>query len=205
MKKEKLAALGSVFAAIAASICCIGPLIALLLGAGSLAAASSFAKWRPVFLGVTFVLLAVAWYFTYRKPKVEACAEGTVCATKPAAKWNKVMLWIATMLAIALATFPLFAGVVARWLHSDMPRPSLTDASGLATLRVKIPSMDCDACAANIQRTLLKQSGIRDAQVTFKSKEAVVQYDPAKLSPQDIIAAIDKTGFKAEPITKKEK
>ncbi|MGH7451415.1 MAG: mercuric transporter MerT family protein, partial [bacterium] len=132
MKKEKLAAAGSVFAAVAASLCCIGPLIALLLGAGSLAAASTFAKLRPIFLGVTFVLLAVAWYFTYRKPKAEACAEGTACATKPGAKWNKVMLWIATVFAIALATFPLYAGVVARLLHPDKPHAILSDASGLA-------------------------------------------------------------------------
>lgn len=204
MKREKLAAVGSVIAAIAASICCIGPLIALLLGTSSLAAASSFAQWRPVFLGVTFVLLAGAWYLTYRKPKGGACAEGTVCATKPAAKWNKVMLWIATILVVALAMFPLYAGAVARWLHPDKPRASLTDASGLATMKVKIPSMDCDACAANIQRTLLKQNGILDAQVTFKTKEAVVQYDAGKLSPEKVIAAIDDTGFRAEP-TRKEK
>src|SRR6266446_5950896 len=110
MQKEKVSALGSVVAAIAASLCCIGPLVAVLLGAGSLAAASGLQRWRPAFLGVTFVLLAVAWYLTYRKPKAEACGEGAACAARPAAKGSKVALWIATVLAIALAALPLYAG-----------------------------------------------------------------------------------------------
>src|SRR6266481_8711342 len=102
MQKEKLTAVGSVIAAVAASICCIGPLVAVMLGVGSLAAASGLQKWRPLFLGVTFVLLGVAWYLTYRKPRIEGCAEGTACATKPSAKAGKVVLWIATGLAIGL-------------------------------------------------------------------------------------------------------
>src|SRR6266566_9673787 len=99
MQKEKLTAVGSVIAAVAASICCIGPLVAVTLGVGSLAAASGLQKWRPLFLGVTFVLLGVAWYLTYRKPKAQGCAEGTACAATPRAKGGKFVLWIATALA----------------------------------------------------------------------------------------------------------
>ena len=66
---------GSVLAAITASFCCIGPLVAVLLGAGGFAASAVFEKWRPVFLGVTCASLALAWYLTYRKPKAD-CEEG---------------------------------------------------------------------------------------------------------------------------------
>jgi copper chaperone CopZ len=51
---------------------------------------------------------------------------------------------------------------------------------------------------------LKKQPGVRQAQVSFDTKEAVVQYDVTKLSPEKIIATIDETGFKAEPTTRKE-
>src|SRR5229473_3100431 len=84
---------GSVLAAITASLCCIGPLVAVLLGASGFAASAVFEKWRPVFLVVTFALLALAWYLTYRKPKA-ACADGLACATKLVSKWNKVVLWL---------------------------------------------------------------------------------------------------------------
>jgi len=204
MQKGKLTAAGSVVAAIAASICCIGPLVAAVLGVGSLAAASGLQKWRPVFLGVTFVLLGVAWYLTYRKPKAEACAEGTACAARPGVKRDKVVLWIATALAIGLAALPLYAGAVARLLHPAGPGPARSAGANGATLKVKIPSMDCAACSVNIERTLRKVEGVGRTEVVFKTKEAVIEYDPARISPEKIVAVIDETGFKAEPLERKQ-
>ena len=188
---------GSVLAAITASLCCIGPLVAVLLGASGFAAAAVFEKWRLVFLGVTFVLLALAWYLTYRKPKA-ACEEGSTCATKPVAKWNKVVLWFATGVVLVMAAFPSLSSAILRGTQSNAP-VLVTDANS-AVLKVKIPSMDCAACALNIQSVLKKQTGVQQAQVSFDTKEAVVRYDATKLSPEKIIAAIDQTGFKAEPI-----
>src|SRR5215510_447017 len=86
MQKQKVTVAGSVLAAIAASSCCIGPLIALVLGVGGAAATSGMEKWRPVFLGVTFVLLGVSWYVTYRKPAAHGCGEGAACAGRRTAK-----------------------------------------------------------------------------------------------------------------------
>ncbi len=193
---------GSVLAAITASLCCIGPLVAVLLSASGFAASAAFEKWRPVFLGITFALLALAWYLTYGKPKA-ACEEGSTCATKPVSKWNKVILWFATAFVVIAAAFPSLSSAILRATQRGAP---VTVAGGnSAVLTVKIPSMDCAACALNIQSVLKKQPGVLQAQVSFDTKEAVVQYDATKLSPEKIIAAIDQTGFKAEPTTKKEK
>jgi mercuric ion transport protein len=191
---------GSVLAAITASLCCIGPLVAVLLGASGFAASAVFEKWRPVFLGVTFSLLALAWYLTYRKPKA-ACAEGSACATKPVSKWNKVVLLIATAVVLVTAAFPSLSSAILRGTQSNAP-VVVTDANS-AVLKVKIPSMDCAACALNIQAILKKQPGVQQAQVNFDTKEAVVQYDATILSPEKIIAAIDQTGFKAERTNRK--
>jgi len=204
MQKEKLTAAGSVVAAIAASICCIGPLVAVVLGVGSLAAASGLQRWRPLFLGVTFVLLGVAWYLTYRKPKAQGCAEGTPCAATPGAKGGKFVLWIATAIAVALAALPLYAGAVARLLHPEGAGPARSAGANVASLKVKVPSMDCAACAVNIQRVLRKEEGVARAEVVFKTKEAVIEYDPARISAEKIIAVIDETGFKAEPEERKQ-
>ena len=191
---------GSVLAAITASLCCIGPLVAVALGAGGFAASTVFETWRPVFLGVTFALLALAWYLTYRKPKA-ACEPGSACATKPVAKWNKVVLWIATGFVLVAAAFPSLSSAI---LRATQTNAAATVADGNSTvLKVKIPSMDCAACALNIQSVLKKQAGVQKAQVSFDTKEAVVQYDATKLSPEQIIAAIDQTGFTAEPTSRK--
>src|SRR5713101_5892415 len=96
---------GSLLAAFTASLCCIGPLLAVALGAGGFAASAFFTKWRPVFLVVTFALLALAWYLTYRKPKAN-CEEGSGCATMPVSKWNTVVLWFAAGFVLIAAAFP---------------------------------------------------------------------------------------------------
>ena len=190
---------GSIVAAITASLCCIGPLVAVLLGASGFAASAVFEKWRPVFLGVTFALLALAWSLTYRKPKA-ACAEGSACAAKPVSKWNKAVLWLATSVVVLMAAFPSLSSAILRATQPGAPS-AVADGNN-AMLKVKIPSMDCAACAVSIQTKLRNQAGVVTAQVSYDTKEAVVQYDTTKLSPQDITATIDQTGFKAEPADK---
>ncbi len=204
MQKEKLTALGSVAAAIGASICCIGPLAAATLGAGSLVAASGLRTWRRLLLGVTFVLLGVAWYLRYRKARAEGCAERTACTARPGAKGGKVVLWFATGVAIGLAALPLYAGAVARLLHPEGAGPARSAGANVASMKVKIPDMDCAACAVNIERTLRKVEGVGRTEVVFKTKEAVIEYDPARISPERIFAVIDETGFKAERLEKKQ-
>ncbi|HZT22082.1 MAG TPA: mercuric transporter MerT family protein [Verrucomicrobiae bacterium] len=191
---------GSILAAITASLCCIGPLVAVALGAGGFAASAVFEKWRPVFLGVTFALLALAWYLTYRKPKA-ACEEDSACATEPVARWSKVVLWFATAFVVAAAAFPSLSSAL---LRAGPPNgdaccaPSAVVSTNVAVLQVRIPSMDCAACAVSIQAMLRKQPGVQSARVSFDTKTATVQYDATKISPQKLIAVIDQTGFKAE-------
>ena len=60
-------ALGVIGAAVGASACCIGPVVFSLLGAGALgASAVKLEGYRPWFLGLTLVLLGVAFFSAYR-------------------------------------------------------------------------------------------------------------------------------------------
>lgn len=53
-----------VFAAIAASLCCITPVIALLAGSSSIVANFSWIEpARPYLVSLSIVVLAFAWYF----------------------------------------------------------------------------------------------------------------------------------------------
>jgi copper chaperone CopZ len=200
MDKDKLALGGSVLSAIAASLCCIGPLVVVIVGASGFAAAELFAKWRPLFLAVTALMLAAAWYLTYRRPKADKCSTQG-CPQNPLTKWNKVILWLATAFVIAIAAFPTFSGAAARLLVPAGVSDRGPSQLKLATLQVNIPSMDCGACAAGIQAKLNKQDGVQRAQVDFATKTAVIRFDPGKLSPEKVTALIDETGFKSEPTT----
>jgi mercuric ion transport protein len=202
MRAGKVSMFGSVLAAIAASGCCIGPLVAVALGAGGFAASAVFEKWRPVFLGVTFTLLGLAWYLSYRKPKA-ACEQGPACATVAVSKWNKVVLLFATAFVVAAAAFPSVASALLRASRSGSEAccaPPIATKAASVVLRARIPAMDCAACALNIESVLKKQAGVEQARVRFDTKEAVVQYDNTKVSPEKLITAIDQTGFKAEPV-----
>jgi Cu+-exporting ATPase len=70
----------------------------------------------------------------------------------------------------------------------------------VTTAKVELPitGMTCANCAANIERTLNKKvPGIVSAGVNFASERALVEYIPAVVSIDDMIAAIEKAGYGA--------
>ena len=59
-----------VFTAIAASLCCITPVIALLAGSSSIAANFSWIEpARPYLIGLSIAVLAFAWYLKLKPAK----------------------------------------------------------------------------------------------------------------------------------------
>jgi len=67
-------------------------------------------------------------------------------------------------------------------------------------VRIDIPvsGMTCAACQARVQRTLVRQHGVRDAAVNLMTRTASVTYDPAEASPQAFVDAIRTTGYGAD-------
>jgi len=103
---------GAVGSAIAASICCIGPLALALLGLGGGALLLSLAPFRPYFLGATALSLGGAFYLTYRTPAAEACAPGSPCALPTRSTHQKIVLWVVTGVVILASTFPMWSKVL---------------------------------------------------------------------------------------------
>jgi mercuric ion transport protein len=97
---------GAMGAAVAASICCAGPVVAAAIGAGALGAASRwFEPYRPWFLGATAILLGMAFMSTYRREPA-TCADGS-CA-QSSRRTAKVVLWVAAVVVGLLAAFPYY-------------------------------------------------------------------------------------------------
>jgi copper chaperone CopZ len=199
--KAQILALGaSVFSAVVASLCCIGPIVALLLGVGGFAGASLFAKWRLPLLVATLVLLNLAWYLASITPKQRHCELGG-----PFLRWFKgkknIALCGATVFVLVVATFPAWFNAIAGRVGFGSDPAMNATTTQLAILHARIPSMDCAACAVSIRMKLHRQPGIRSVVVTFDTKEAEVQYDPTQISSKQIISKINETGFSAEPTT----
>ncbi|TCS71143.1 mercuric ion transport protein [Sulfuritortus calidifontis] len=114
MSQEKAgrgALIGGVIAAVAASLCCVGPLVLVMLGVGgawvgNLAVLEPF---RPGFLGAALIALFFAWKKIYRAPTAAACTPGSLCALPQTNRVYKVLFWIVAALIALAVVFPYLA------------------------------------------------------------------------------------------------
>ncbi len=202
--KEKMAIGGSIISAFTASLCCIGPLLFLALGIGGFTASRFFETWRPYLLGLTFSLLGVAFYRTYRKPE-DACDEGKACSTGTPriGKWNKIVLWVATVFVVAFAAFPYYAGSLSACLSRSQGNQAIASGTKgeaslkLPTVVIKVNEMTCGGCAGVVKASLEKVSGVKSAVVSFEKAEARVEYNPSEVTIEKLVEAIDQAGYKA--------
>ncbi len=61
-----------------------------------------------------------------------------------------------------------------------------------------VRGMTCAACQSFVQKTLEQQPGVRTASVNLMLHNATVAYDASAVSPADLIAAVNNTGYEAE-------
>ena len=60
-----------------------------------------------------------------------------------------------------------------------------------------VEGMSCDACAATIKETLEGTAGVREADVTFKRKTAIVEFDDQTVQQSTLIKKIQDLGYTA--------
>jgi copper chaperone CopZ len=70
---------------------------------------------------------------------------------------------------------------------------ALAQESKTATLYAS--KIYCEACAALITKSLRNVPGVGKVNVDVDKKEVFVQFDPAKATPDDLVAATAKRGF----------
>ena len=102
--KAAVPGVGGVFAAVGSALCCSGPVVVVSLGVSG-AGLTAFEPYRPYFLAATAVFLVAGFWMLDREEKA-ACVPGKPCADPAVRKRMKVILWIATGVAVVLATFP---------------------------------------------------------------------------------------------------
>ncbi|MBI5246248.1 MAG: cation transporter [Elusimicrobia bacterium] len=187
---RKLAGLAALASAGLASICCLGPLVVTGLGLGSLGLAAGLTKYRPLFLALSGVVLAVAFYLAYRKRSV-TCADGS-CEFHSGSRAMKAGVWTVAALAAILATFPSWSG---HFISGD----TAAVPAGAQVLSLKIAGMDCAACTVAIKQSVEKVPGVLSADIDFSRGQATVVSD-GKADPEAVIRAVATAGYKAELI-----
>lgn len=187
MKKMPLSTVGGIITAIVASLCCIGPAFVAMLGVGSIGAFAVFEAYRTYLIGITIILLGVAFYFVYRKREIH-CEDGT-CKIQDAGKWNKISIWLATFVAVVAIGFP----------HLGIA-PSISEninVQGKTVVTLNVVGMDCKPCALGLEGSLASIHGVHKARVNFEKGEAIIEFDPAMSKPDIFVERIKANGFSA--------
>ena len=108
--RARLVAIGGILGALAASSCCILPLVFVSLGVSGawIGNLTALAPYKPLFVAATLGLLGYGHYLVYWKPR-RACAPGEACARPLPHRFVRLALWTATALIIAAVGFDFVA------------------------------------------------------------------------------------------------
>jgi len=108
--KSRVAAAGSLIAAVLASSCCIGPLLLVTLGVSGawIGNLTALEVYQPIFVLISLVFLAIGFWHVYFKPK-RACSDGEAYARPLSGHLVKTVLWTATALVVLAITVDYWA------------------------------------------------------------------------------------------------
>lgn len=184
--------------AVAASLCCVTPVLAFISGASGFASTFSWMEpFRPYLIGFTILVLGFAWYQKL-KPKT---AKEIQCECEEAEKkpflQTRTFLGIVTIFAVLMLAFPSYSGI---FFPSNEPREVLVvNSADIQTANFTIKGMTCSGCASHVENEVNKLPGIIAVNGSYETSSAKVEFDKSKVSPGEIEEAIKKTGYKVEP------
>lgn len=183
-----------VFTAIAASVCCITPVLALIAGASGIASTFSWVEpIRPYLIGITILVLAFAWY---QKLKPETQQE-IDCACEddetPSFWRSKKILFVITLFAGLMLAFPYYAHIFYRQPNKEIVYVS---QSNIVKHIFDVEGMTCSGCEAHVEYEVSKLDGILSVNASYESSNTVVEFDKTKVDVSAIRKAINNMGYR---------
>lgn len=199
MKSDKKLIGAGLLSAIAASLCCITPVLALLAGTSGLASTFSWIEpFRPYLIGLTVLVLGFAWYQKF-KPQLEIDCN---CESEEKPKFiqSKIFLGLVTIFAIVMLAFPYYSNV----FYPDSKKEVIVvDKSDIKSIEFTIKGMTCASCEEHVNHEVNKLNGIVTSQVSYENGNAIIEFDQTKTKESEIEKAINSTGYNV--IEKKKK
>lgn len=194
--KSKLGKLAEVtiLSAIAASLCCITPVLALIAGASGVASTFSWLEpARPYLIGITVLVLVFAWYQKL-KPKT---AEEIQCACEEDEKkpfmQTKKFLTIVTVFAFLMMAFPYYGHIFYSKANKEVV---VVSSDSIQEVQFIVSGMTCSSCKEHVKHAVNELNGIVSISANSEEGVANVKYENPKTDKETIIRAIDGTGYK---------
>ena len=193
-KTSNTATYTGIFTAVAASICCITPVLALIAGTSGIASTFSWVEpFRPYLIGLTIIVLVFVWYQKLR-PKTQ---EEIDCACEDDAKpsfWqSKRFLLIVTLFASLMLAFPYYSNLFYAQPTKDIVYVS---QSNIKKHTFEVAGMTCAGCEAHVENEVNKLDGIISVKASYENANTIVEFDKTKIDESEIEKAINSTGYK---------
>lgn len=100
------------------------------------------------------------------------------------------------LICCSVLLFSLQANAQSNTIRNSIHQRSTKEK--VATLHIEVDGMHCQRFCANGTDTMLKHKpGILFSKTSYATHSSVVEYDPALITPEKIVSAIDERGFKA--------
>lgn len=199
-KKTSKGLIGAgLLSAIAASLCCITPVLALIAGSSGIASTFSWLEpARPYLIGVTVLVLGFAWYQKL-KPRTKeeiqcACEEDE----KPSFLQSKLFLGIVTAFAALMLAFPYYSHI---FYPKTEAKVIVVESNNIAEANFDIEGMTCTGCEEHIKNAVAQLPGFISAEANHETGKATVKFDKSKTTMEQVVTAINQTGYK---VTKQE-
>lgn len=199
---EKISGLG-VITAIAASLCCITPVLAAFAGISGLASTFSWLEpARPYFIGATVLVLGFAWYQKLkpvRDDQIDCDCETDVA--KPIFWQSKKFLGIVTIVAGLLLAFPSYSYIFFPELDSTVV---ISDPDNVHSVAFSIDGMTCTGCEHHIENAVSKLEGIVTVKASYQDANTMVEFDQSRTTLESVVEAINSTGYEVKDIKEDE-
>lgn len=185
----------SLLAALTASLCCIAPLLALLAGTTGAAVAFSWVEpFRPYLIGLTILVLVIAWYQKL-KPKSQEEIDCDCEDDRPRFINSKIFLLLVTLFAGVMLAFPYYSGIF--YPNSPVAKEVIfMEQSNIREIKVDIVGMTCKGCEVHIESEVNKLNGILAVEADYEAANTVVKFDESKVKIEEIEKTISDTGYK---------
>lgn len=186
-------------AAVAASACCTIPLALVSLGIGGawVGTLTVLEPYRWIFIALAIGALGYAGYNEWQMSRPD-CS----CETSLSPVVRRSLLGAGALAVLALVVTP--------WLIASSPTAA-TDQAVQATTATSpqepatptsfqqvvldVEGMTCSTCPVTVRKALEGVEGVYRAEVTYEPPQAIVRFDPARVSVEDLTNATKDAGY----------
>lgn len=201
--KKSLIGIG-LLSALAASLCCITPILALIAGSSGIASAFSWLEpARPYLIGITILVLGFAWYQKLIPIVIGTKKVDIVCACEENKKTSffqtKTFLGIVTVFALFMLAFPYYSHI---FYPKTEAKIIVVESGNITEANFDIEGMTCTGCEEHIKNAVAQLMGFISAEANHETGKATVKFDKSKTTLEQVVAAINETGY---TVTKQEK